>query len=320
MMGPSEQQCQTLAVSNMRDKRLTGRNVGKLILVLNVPMDIFFEITAHLDPIDILQLARVSKDLRAMLLSRTSRHIWIATRKNVSPPPPDCPESLSEPRYAYLLFERFCMLCGAGRAVNVHYAGLARLCRECWKRDVRKACTLAKDIAVDKDKVLLKVVPTLLPQATRDNLERHAPDVPDVNQTQYSFFFRPIFIEVVEQYRVLCRSQNWNQEPMRNFIEERKRWTLERLNFRKELIRWQAQVSSQRADAEEVAEEERVSAIIEKLRELGYEPTDFPTADEEWDQMMNQPRKLTSRIWTTIHLKLVACLERERARREQEAT
>ncbi|KAI0695439.1 hypothetical protein C8T65DRAFT_46348 [Cerioporus squamosus] len=313
------EQCQASTASGTRDKRLTGRNVGKLALVLNLPMDIFFEIASHLHPTDVLQLARVSRDLRAMLLSRTSRHVWIAARKNVSPPPPDCPEFLSEPRYAYLLFERFCMLCGAGRSINVHYAGLARLCRECWKRDVRKACTLAKDMGIEKDKVLLQVVPTLLPQATRDNLERRAHDVPHDSPTQYSFFFRPIFVDVVEQYRALCRSQAWNQEPMRRFIEDRKRWTLERLNFRSDLIRWQVQLNSQKVDAEEAAEEERIAAITQELRELGWDPTDFPTADEEWDQVMNQPRKLTSRIWTSIHLKLVTCLERERARRVREA-
>ena len=45
-----------------------------------------------------------------MLLSRTSRHVWINARKNIMPPPPDPPEYVSEPKYAYLLFERFCMV------------------------------------------------------------------------------------------------------------------------------------------------------------------------------------------------------------------
>ena len=51
-----------------------------------------------------------------MLLSRTARHVWINARRNVMPPPPDPPEYLSEPKYAYLLFERFCMVCFRLRA------------------------------------------------------------------------------------------------------------------------------------------------------------------------------------------------------------
>ena len=112
--------------------RRHSRDVGKLMQVLNVPLDVFFEvgltahlhlllatdiglvnlgqITSHLDPMDILQLSRVSIQLRRMLHSRSSRHIWIAARRNVSPPPPNCPDFLSEPEYAYLLFEVHCVV------------------------------------------------------------------------------------------------------------------------------------------------------------------------------------------------------------------
>lgn len=61
-------------------------------------------------PIDILQLGRASKQLRSVLFSKSSRHAWIVSRKNVDPQLPDCPTDLSEPKYAYLIFERFCMV------------------------------------------------------------------------------------------------------------------------------------------------------------------------------------------------------------------
>ena len=67
------------------------------------------QVASHLSPYDILQLSRSSKELRAILLSRKSRGIWIAARQDMVPPMPDCPEEhLSEPRYAQLFYERTC--------------------------------------------------------------------------------------------------------------------------------------------------------------------------------------------------------------------
>lgn len=112
--------------------------VGKLMQVQNVPLDVFFEVSSsqpslpaackcsrgndkvdaplapqiasHLDPLDILQLSLVSIQLRSMLHSRSARHVWLNARKNICPPPPECPTFLSEAQYAYLLFEVHCVV------------------------------------------------------------------------------------------------------------------------------------------------------------------------------------------------------------------
>jgi hypothetical protein len=124
--------------------RRARANQGKLKALLGMPLDILFEvfirivfgmivpycshqlrhllkIAAKLQPRDILHLSRVSTDFRALFMSRSAKHIWVAARTNV-PGLPDCPEDLSEPRYAHLVFERnpcdvlgstFCCLTGA---------------------------------------------------------------------------------------------------------------------------------------------------------------------------------------------------------------
>ncbi|KAI0747655.1 hypothetical protein C8Q80DRAFT_1270125 [Daedaleopsis nitida] len=298
-----------------------GRNVGKLTELLNVPMDVFFEIASHLYPVDILQLARTSRQLRTMLLSRASRHMWIAARKNISPPPPDPPEYVSEPEYAYLLFERFCMLCGAGRAVNVHYAGRARLCRGCWAANVKKGNRIAKDMgySIHKDKETIKLIANMLPVANRDNLERWGVHLESVNQSPTATFYEPDFVEVVEQFRQITPALR-DKNALEKFIEERKRFTLERLNFRRVTITWYGEWLSKKEAVGAEAGSERSTAIEEKLRELGYEPKDYPEDyDHEWFQMVNQPRKLTPRIWNAIRPKMVAILEKERERREEVA-
>ncbi|KAI0747631.1 hypothetical protein C8Q80DRAFT_1167818 [Daedaleopsis nitida] len=65
------------------------------MLVMNLPVDVFLEIASHLHPLDLLHLARVSNELRGMLMSRHMRSVWIAARKGMNPPMPDCPDDIS---------------------------------------------------------------------------------------------------------------------------------------------------------------------------------------------------------------------------------
>ncbi|KAI0713465.1 hypothetical protein C8Q76DRAFT_843566 [Earliella scabrosa] len=97
-------------VENTKGKKPVGRNVGKLLQIMNMPVDVFFEIASHLHPLDLLHLSRVSNELRDTLMSKKSRGVWIEARKRVEPPLPDCPDDLSEPQYASLVFERSCIV------------------------------------------------------------------------------------------------------------------------------------------------------------------------------------------------------------------
>lgn len=65
------------------------------------------QILAYLEPTDLLALARTCKDLRANMMHRSSAHVWRAARLNVEDLPP-CPEDMSEPAYANLLFRTDC--------------------------------------------------------------------------------------------------------------------------------------------------------------------------------------------------------------------
>ena len=74
----------------------------------NLPHSATLQVASHLDPIDLLQLSRASKDLRAFVLSRKSRPLWSTVFGNIVPQMPACPEHISEPRYAHVVFERTC--------------------------------------------------------------------------------------------------------------------------------------------------------------------------------------------------------------------
>lgn len=65
------------------------------------------QIFSHLEPIDLLHLARTNKSFRALLVSRRSTALWRAARRNI-PDLPECPEDISEPALANLLFLSNC--------------------------------------------------------------------------------------------------------------------------------------------------------------------------------------------------------------------
>ncbi|KAI9065544.1 hypothetical protein FKP32DRAFT_1674668 [Trametes sanguinea] len=144
-----------------RKEKVALKNLGKLRQVLDLPMDVFFEVAAHLQPLDILQLSRVSKELREVLLSRHHRYVWIAALRNVTPALPRCPSYLNEPQFARVVFDHVCMACGASRAINVDYAFGMRFCACCWRANMRKGSALTREAKVPKDKqeAVLKCMP-----------------------------------------------------------------------------------------------------------------------------------------------------------------
>lgn len=65
------------------------------------------QIFGYLGPMDLLNLARSSKDFRSFLMKRSSAMIWKVSQLNVEEFPP-CPADMSEPAYANLMFDAHC--------------------------------------------------------------------------------------------------------------------------------------------------------------------------------------------------------------------
>jgi F-box domain len=61
------------------------------------------KIFGHLPPSGLLSLSRVSKAFRQLLMSRSSLFLW-KTSYSLIPDVPTCPEDMSEPAWAHLLF------------------------------------------------------------------------------------------------------------------------------------------------------------------------------------------------------------------------
>jgi hypothetical protein len=100
---------------------------GKLAAIMNLPLDVLFEVRpfylswsfrhpnvfqifGHLNPLDLLRLARTTKQFRRVLMHRSSISVWKTARDNVLNMP-DCPVYWTEPYYANLAFDPHCHVC-----------------------------------------------------------------------------------------------------------------------------------------------------------------------------------------------------------------
>jgi hypothetical protein len=112
------------AVLPAKNKKRRYPAKGRLAELLNMPIDVLFEVRkcyytlnchlleksqifGHLHPLDVLNLARVTKDFRRILMHRSSSSVWKAARANVNGLP-DCPPEMSEPQWAHLAFYQYC--------------------------------------------------------------------------------------------------------------------------------------------------------------------------------------------------------------------
>ncbi|KAF9474662.1 hypothetical protein BDN70DRAFT_815289 [Pholiota conissans] len=106
--GYSSRNKRSLSIANSSQTYKKARNRrGSLKIIVNMPEDVIFEIFGWLDPLDLLHVARTTKTLRDVLMSRSSITIWKTARSKFDGLP-DCPDDLSEPQYAALIFVERC--------------------------------------------------------------------------------------------------------------------------------------------------------------------------------------------------------------------
>ncbi|RXW22810.1 hypothetical protein EST38_g3050 [Candolleomyces aberdarensis] len=111
---------------------------GKLRLVVEMPFDILLEIFVHLEPGDLLALSRANKDLRVLLLNRSiALPLWTSAFESVKPAPPKCPEDLTLPQYANLLYGRRCMFCDGAQSLRVSWICYLRVCTYCLDKQTK---------------------------------------------------------------------------------------------------------------------------------------------------------------------------------------
>ncbi|KIJ66542.1 hypothetical protein HYDPIDRAFT_26881 [Hydnomerulius pinastri MD-312] len=114
-----------------KSAKLRSRKVN-LAELPSLPLDILFEIFGHLDPLDVLYLARTTKEFRRVLMHRSATSVWKSARTHIPGLPP-CPDDMSEPAYANLCFSMHCHNCLTINVKNVYWSTRVRYCTTCTK-------------------------------------------------------------------------------------------------------------------------------------------------------------------------------------------
>ncbi|KAF7363713.1 F-box domain-containing protein [Mycena sanguinolenta] len=219
---------------------------GQLKMLPEMPLDILFEIFSCLEPSDVLNLARTTKDLRNVLMSRSARSIWKSAFLN-DPDLPGLPENLNEPQYANLAFSPHCHSCFVAGEHYILWAFQLRLCQKCMEGRFEPS-----------NQVLKKVPGNVLTTP----LLRYA-------TIGYggSFFSHE---EAAELNAKLLKLKKADPKEFEEFCEARRKQVQEIQEHAS-----QAQMAAPKREARmqrmrEEARERRKNAICERLRELGY--------------------------------------------------
>ncbi|KAF5315633.1 hypothetical protein D9611_004972 [Ephemerocybe angulata] len=124
---------------------------GCLKIVVDLPVDMLLEVFSYLDPVDLYNLARTDRSLRALLLSRSAAQaIWTNAFERINY---TCPDDLTPPRFASMLFGG-CFHCPSkqGQCIWAYYD---RVCTRCSRE--RYTDIIGKD---DLSVVLRKIIPS----------------------------------------------------------------------------------------------------------------------------------------------------------------
>lgn len=259
---------------------------GKLAALMNLPLDVLFEVFGHLNPLDILRLARTTKEFRRVLMHRSSMSVWKNARDNV-PNMPDCPPFWTEPHYANLAFDPHCHECGAPGVRNVDWRIGRRICAKC-----SKTCMVD---AYHGESVISGLVPSKYGKRGR------------------LLFYRKDVEEVQKNLHLLTGSDG-----LEAYREERRAFVKEMETQAKALEAWAASQAKDRSDQLEDARRDRKTAIIERLTEIGWgdEIEHIPYTDDlSHHKLVKQPTRLTDRIWNNIKNDMIKYMEEMKTRR-----
>ncbi|KAG8685668.1 hypothetical protein FRC11_010239 [Ceratobasidium sp. 423] len=301
-------------------KQSAPRKRGRLADFVMLPVDVFTVIASYLAPLDILSLARSNKFFRTLLMTKSSRNIWLNSMKNVKGLPP-CPSGVSEPQYVALLFTNMCTACGTLSRGQVDEILLVRFCTACKNEEIMKLHELPEELH------------ELVPYSTRTM--GFYDDFPELHRF-IGVALRDEANAIWERYNELIEDEDetlfkaWAEQQKRRVAVRRKSEALSSPLHRQhagELSKFLNALDAKRGDEKRELLKTRRAQVKERLLALGWEAGDLkfnPYSDgaREWHELVEmpkQPKPLTDRIWKNLYAKLQPLLEVNREERlEQE--
>ncbi|KAI8989719.1 hypothetical protein BD414DRAFT_459791 [Trametes punicea] len=275
------------------------RLLSKLV---DMPLDILFEIFGHLHPADLLHLSRTTKALRSVLMQRSAITIWRNARQNVEDLP-DCPPDLSEPAYANLLFDQHCHFCIKARVMTALWTCRSRACKACLKEHFTQLFDL------------------LVAASERMSPSPHQP-IKTSSMVPMEYVSNKLLIPKRVANELLARiAECKGDEVALRELEKERVCAVKRLKESAALLtEWQIKQNHKRTmDLMEIRSRRR-KQIIERLCWLGFgEDLKWMTYDrvEQFMEhpLVKQPKELTDRIWNNIKEPMIAFAQEARTER-----
>ncbi|KAH8814485.1 hypothetical protein DL96DRAFT_414053 [Flagelloscypha sp. PMI_526] len=281
-------------------------------LVRDAPLDIIFEIFAHLGLPDLLVLTQSSKDLRGLLLNKASPGIealWKRVRE-ASEGLPVKPDDISEPEFASLLFGKTCMKCGKNSVCHFMYR--RRLCHSCFQADAIPVLgvfsfirTLRPEDSVDFPSYGLKCIPIYSRHPTRRFADLiYSKD--DIANFLIAYYSQP-------------------QDSCATWLSEQKTAAEDKLAFAEACQVWLAELNNSRRNNLDDLRTQRYTQIVARLRDLGWgQDLDAMDTFERYEfrklKFVKRPQALTDRMWENMRHEVVEFMEQFRTVNHQRRT
>ncbi|KAH8833297.1 hypothetical protein DL96DRAFT_1811799 [Flagelloscypha sp. PMI_526] len=319
------------AVKNERKTKSKSKNreiieseppwVGYLVNFLDLmPLDVVLEACSHLTSEDLLNLIRTTKALRALLLDRFgAAGAWKCARANYFPALPHCPDDMSEPEYANLLFDTHCHVCMKSRSHEIIWAARIRCCRECLGEGFMSPTELQYHLEQEygAGKEVVEGFP----------LTQVVPGCPMQVENHWSYYRQDIWyysIEIAEQYLDEYKVAWQNSDP--RALSEWLRVKVADIASRQEHAiladEWLLAQRDEKALSNARKKEERGEQIISRLGGLGYEQDIAKLSERQRSELLTLPgarsiKPLTDKDWRSLLPSLRSYLDDARVERQQ---
>ncbi|KAJ6531169.1 hypothetical protein B0H19DRAFT_1273386 [Mycena capillaripes] len=271
-----------------------SRVQGSLVGLLNMPIDVFYEISRYLASEYVVALAHLNWHFRTTLMAPAANFVWKAARQNVPGiPTPDPPSGVTELVWAYLLFtpQKACFECGQWGTSYVDFAFRRRLCLGCRRKHLFR-CTGREKSWFDQE--LLALVPYTntggnfgAGKNAPQNIKAGKPDA----REEYDDFKQARGVAVKNIMEIVEGLEAWFQ------TKEKEQLVLE-------------------TSIDNEKREQRYNTIVNRLLAAGYDRSEIiPRELYPRDLQVDSSRPLTEAAWVKMRPRLVGQLDAARAKR-----
>ncbi|KAG2042400.1 hypothetical protein BDR03DRAFT_1088221 [Suillus americanus] len=268
------------------------------------------QILSFLLPMDLLNLSRTSKDFRNLLLQRSSASAWKTARLQVDDLP-DCPQDMSEPQYANLVFYPHCHVRRALSKVPPPFLTNV-YCRIATELSDLFYGHFGHDTAPDAS------MKTLLINGAHEAASHGRQISTHMTYRMPMYTERQLFLKKAFD-ELLAEHSKTPADEMAAFLPKKRNHAAEVMKHAEQCQQWSQSVASSRKHELDAIRRGRQDDIVTRLTEAGYEP-ELDYVSRFWLQdhlgtSFKEPKPLNTKSWDRMRPGLITALDNVRIRR-----